>query len=976
MRLALALVLAAWSGSALGDDAQRGALAGRVKDPLDGVVAGAEISVTGPSGVKTTRSDSAGAYTLSGLAPGSYSVLVTMEGFAPQAGGPIAVLPGQTTRLDVTLSLGREEDVTVQSTQPALSLDPSNNAGAVVISGKDLEALPEDPDELADALQALAGPAAGPSGGQIFVDGFTGGRMPPLASIREVRINANPFSAEHDRLGFGRIEILTKPGSDRLRAQTSFRFGDEALNARNPFAPNKPSYQRRQWGGTLGGPLLARRLSFFLDFEQRDVDDNEIVNATVLSPELEPVRFNEAVLARQRRTTVSPRLDWQASPTHTLTARYSYTSSERANAGVGGFALPSRAFGTGGREHTLQLSDTATFGKAVSETRLRFWSERQSREGDDSQPGLQVLDAFSGGGSQVGTSLDEQRRWELHNVTSWTLGSHALRAGFRLRTVRERDDARQGFAGNVTFASGVAPLLDEHGQPVLGDDGQPTLAPLSSLERYRRTLMLQRLGMDPATIRALGGGASQLQISGGDPEASVSQWDWAPFVQDDWRVSPDLLLSAGLRFETQNNIDRGLDLAPRVAFAWSPGVQPDEQARTVVRGGYGIFYERFGQDHTLRARRYDGQHLTEYVVDDAEVLDQFRFETDSVSGVPSVAELDRFALPQATWTVASDLRAPYTAQSSLSVERLLPGNFTVIGSFVASQGRRQLRSRNVNAPRSDGSRPLGEAAGDVYQVESTGRLNQLQWILGLNNRLSPKLTLFLRYTLGRARSDTEGAGSFPADSYDLAGEYGRASTDVRHRVVLGGNVTVPGGIRVSPFLIASTGGPYNITTGKDLNGDGLFTDRPAFAVNPLDPDVVATPYGLLDPTPDPGSPLVARNLGDGPGFFMMNLRLSRTFSLGGQTAAPVPQRVPGGAPGAPGEFGGGRGRMRDGETDRGLTISLSAQNLWNRVNPGAPVGNLGSPFFGRSLSSAGGFGRGGGGSSAGRRIELEVRFSF
>jgi len=705
----------------------------------------------------------------------------------------------------------------------------------------------------------------------------------------------------------------------------------------------------------------------------------------VLWEDLEPTPFNQAVLTPQRRTTISPRLDWQPNAVHTVTARYSYSSSDLDNVGVGGFTLPSRAYGTNQHQHTLQLSDTVALGKVVNETRVRYWIDRQGRIGDDSVPGLQVLDAFSGGGAQVGDSVDEQRRWEVQNVTSWTHGAHALRGGGRLRTVSEHDDARQGFGGSALFAGGLGPLLDETGHLVLGDDGLPLTGPITSLERYRRTITLQESGLDPTAIRLLGGGASQLTIAGGDPAVGVSQWDVAAFVQDDWRVNNDFLLSTGLRYEAQDNIHSNLNLAPRVAFAWSFGPKgAGGQARSVVRGGFGIFYDRFPQDLTLRALRYDGSHVTQYVVNDFAVLDQLRFGSDgSVSGMPSVEDLQAFAEPQATWTVSPDLQTPYLAQSSLSLERLLPGNFTLTASLVATQGRRQLRSRNLNAPMPDGTRPLGQDVGDVYQVESTGRLNQFQGILGVNNRLSPKLTMFLRYTMSRARSDTEGADTFPANPYDLSGEYGRSSTDIRHRVVLGGNVTMPGAIRISPFFIASTGGPYNITTGTDLNRDSLFTDRPSFAADTADPDVVATPYGLLDPTPAPGAPIIVRNLGEAPSFLAMNLRISRTFSLGRGGGPTVPPRDPGGppAPGMPGRFGGGgRGRGDEGDAGRGLTLSIYAQNVLNHVNPAAPVGSLASPSFGQSLASSTGAGvgrgGGGGGSAAARRIELEVRYSF
>jgi len=989
--LIVPLLFACAGGLARADDREATALGGRVTDPLGSLIAGAQVRISGPSGAKTTRTDGQGVFALQGLPPGSYTVTVTKEGFSPFKSDPISLAAGRTTPLDVQLVVAPlAETVTVREETPALSLAPDENAGAIVIKGKDLDALPDDPDEMVEALQALAGPAAGPNGGQIFIDGFTGGRIPPKSSIREIRLNANPFSAEYDRLGFGRIEIFTKPGTDQLRGETSFRFDDAALNTRNPFALNKPPYQRRDWGGNLSGPLAAGKASFFLDFDRRDVNENQLINAKVLDPDLVAVPFNEAVVTPQQRTTFSPRIDWQMNPSQTLSARYTYTSSGQDDAGIGGFSLPSRAYSTSQRQHTFQLTETGVYGKVINETRLRFWSEHQGKDGDDATPTLQVQDAFTGGGAQVGLSSNDQHRWELQSITSWTLGKHSFRAGVRLRTVSEDDLARQGFGGTVVFARGLAPELDADLNPILDANGQPILTTITTLDRYRRTLLLQRRGLTPAQIRALGGGPSQLQIVGGDPDATVRQWDVAPFVQDDWRVGKDLLLSLGVRYETQSNIDSHMNLAPRLGFAWSPGSKgPSGQARTVVRGGFGLFYDRFGEDLTLRAHRFNGTREDQYVVSDPAVLDGIAFDdAGNVVNLPSVLDLAAFSLPQTTWTVAPDLRAPYTIQSSLSLERQLPGNFTATATVIASQGRRQLRSRNVNAPLPDGALPLGAAAGNVYQVESTGRLNQYQGILGINNRLSRTLTLFARYFLAWAKSDTDGAGTFPANSYDLSSEYGRAAIDVRQRFVLGGSLTVPGGIRVSPFVLVSSGRPYNITIGDDLNRDSLFTDRPAFASAPDQPGAVATPYGLLDPNPRPGESIIPRNLGIGPGLVIVNLRVSKTFPIGGKRGdGPTPPRDGGGGgrgPGGRGGFGGGgrggggEGGRGGGEGGRGLTLSVSAQNLLNHTNPGAPVGNLSSPFFGQSLASAGSFGFGPGGSATAgnRRIELQARLAF
>src|SRR3712207_6137844 len=169
----------------------------------------------------------------------------------------------------------------------ALPIFEGSSAGAIVLKGKDLEALPDDPDELAAALQALAGPAAGPNGGQITIDGFEGGRVPSRDAIREVRVNDNPLSAENDRPGFGGIQIFTKPGTEKLRGSFGFTFNDEALNSRNPFlrSEKRPPFQWRQYSGNLSGTIIPKKMSFFVDVNRGVTDDNDLVNGFILEPD-------------------------------------------------------------------------------------------------------------------------------------------------------------------------------------------------------------------------------------------------------------------------------------------------------------------------------------------------------------------------------------------------------------------------------------------------------------------------------------------------------------------------------------------------------------------------------------------------------------------------------------------------------------------------------------------------------------------
>ena len=636
------------------------------------------------------------------------------------------------------------------------------------------------------------------------------------------------------------------------------------MNTRDPFATNEPEYQRTVFGVELSGPVPGRRAAFTFEADRRAIDDVSIVSGTTLDPSLDPTEFQRAVVTPQWRTTVSPRFDAQLGSAHTVNVQYEYESVERNNAGVAGFSLPSRGYDTTAVGHEVHLGATSVFGKAVNEIRFRWSRDTRSMSPLGTDPSLEVQDAFSSGGAPVGVSSNRETRLELQEVLSGASGTHSLRGGVRLRGVSRDDTSRRNFNGTVTFAGALGPVLDASNQPVLGPDGLPVLMPLTSLERYRRTLLLESSGLPTSTIRALGGGPTQLQIAGGEPLASVSQWDVGAFIQDDWKARPDLLLGLGLRGETQSNIDeqpRPLSpVDPRLVSGHAESAGPPR--RRSCGPAFGVFYDRISESLTLDSRRYDGTSQQNFLVTDPAVLDQLSFPYGGVTGIPSTDELVAYALPQTVRLVASDIEAPRTTQWSVSLERALPGNLSLVANYIGTRIARALRSRVVNAPGLGGDRP-GEP-NTVYQYESTGRFQQDQFIVGLNSRLSAKVGLSLRYTLGWAKSDTEGAGSFPSDSGNPGVDWGRAGMDERHRLMLSGRVEVPWGIRLSPLVIVSSGRPFNITTGRDNNRDSVFNDRPAYALDPTSPDAISTPWGVFDTRTGLGLAPIPRNLGQGP----------------------------------------------------------------------------------------------------------------
>ncbi|HYO64273.1 MAG TPA: carboxypeptidase regulatory-like domain-containing protein, partial [Pyrinomonadaceae bacterium] len=913
LALMLALLL---PGFAFAQQPAAGALRGKVSDEFGGVVIGATVTVSDAAGVeKTATTDDEGNYAVAGLAPGRYTVRVAAPGFSAYENAEVEVAAGRNEPLNIALGVSLEkEELTVASEQP-ISVD--NTGQGLVLREKEIEALPEDPDELAAALQALAGPAAGPNGGQITIDGFEGGRIPPRDSIREIRVNDNPIAADRDQPGFGGIQIFTKPGTDKFRGSASGTFNDESMNARNPFAERRADFQFRRLGGNLSGTIVPKKSSFFFDIDHNVTDDNDIVNATLFDGTNDlGTPFVASVITPRRQFSVSPRVDYAIGQNHTLVARYNFFKEDRENLGVSLFSLPERAFDQTVRSHTLQLTETSILNKStINETRFQFIRNRREQDGLTEGVAVNVLEAFSRGGAPIGDSFNQDSRYELTNTTTIAKGNHSFKFGGRLRGIRVSDFSENNFNGTFTFG-GVnmtrALLFDGAGNPFLGPEGSLPIEQQTSLERFRRFQLLSGRGLSPDQLAAFGALPTQFNLSGGRPLTEVSQVDFGGFFQDDWKIRPNLTLGAGFRYEAQTNVSNNLNFAPRVYLSWSPDGGGTAQPKTVIRIGYGIFYDRIAENLTLQSDRFNGTNQQQFIlsVNDPDPVTGAHARTllAGFPGVPTVEDLQGFALPQVTRQLADDIRSPYTHTVGLIVERQLPYRFTLSAFAVTANTRHLLRSRNINAPLTTGARP-NPAIGDVYQFESSGTQNMRQINVGVRNQLSRALTVFANYTLGKAESDADSPFSFPADSFDPSNEYGRTLWDARHRFNFGGSIAIPYlKLALNPIFIARTGQPFNITTGFDNNRDGIFNDRPAFAdAQTLDRDLRLTPWGNFDINPKSGQVIIPRNYGEGPAFISMNLHISRQFGFGSLPGSGE-QRAAGGGQGG----GGGRGGPQGG----------------------------------------------------------------
>ncbi|HEV2201780.1 MAG TPA: TonB-dependent receptor [Bryobacteraceae bacterium] len=907
-------------------------LRGQVTDPSGAAITGATVALASTAGdIRSAQTGPGGAYQFGNLPTGAYSIRITASGFAEYSRPSVELAEGRFVTLDVRLPLATaQQEITVADTIQ-VELDPARNVSATVLQGQNLDVLSDDPDDLLSDLQQLAGPAAGPNGGQVFVDGFSNGQLPPKSSIREIRVNSNPLSAEYDKIGLGRIEILTKPGTDKLHGSAFAQFDDGSWDARNPFAQSKPSFLTRQLEGNIAGSP-APKASIFLDYMYRRQDDQALVNATVLDAAFHPVPLVENAPAPNTRAGISSRLDYQLTPNVTLQGRYAWARYATDNSGVGQFNLPITGTNARSYNHLAQAIATWAIDSAtVNETRFQYVRSDNPSAGINYGPTINVAGAFTGNAAASGSTFLNQDAYEFQNYTTLTRGAHLIKFGARLRGTLQDTGTDSNFNGTFSFAS---------------------------IGAYAATLSGLAQGLPWPQILATGGGAFQYAVTKGNRLASAALVDAGPFFQDDWRVKPNFTVSLGLRYEVQNGIGDKRDLAPRAGIAWGLGkTQGGRPPKTVVRAGFGIFYDRIGLPMVINAERLNGVNQQRYVLPSPAFF---------IDDTPPLTQLAA-GQPVTSYRIDPSLMAPRVYQSTASVERQLPKNITLSLSYVNSRGVYQLRTRNINAPLpstyvfgdpTSGIYPLGADHNPVDQYESSGLYKQSQVVANVNARVNTKFSMFGYYAWGRASSNTDGVNTFPANSYDESGEWSRAQFDVRNRLVTGGNVTLPLAIRLAPAIAYYSPSPYNLIIGNDLNGDGQNNDRPSYATSADNPAyVLQTIYGPLNLRPLPGETIVPRNLGTGFASFSVNLRVSRTWGFGEPTGSADTQ-------------GGGGNPMRH----YNVTLSVEARNLLNVLNPGTPVGVLSSPLFGEAqgLSTI----SGGVTQSANRRLQMQLRFAF
>ena len=839
--------------------------------PSASVTISSQEAATKAAAASPVTATSAGVARFESLAAGRYTLQVEFPGFETATVRDVRVRAGENKR-SVTLRLKKvEEEVTVGRDGKTSGLDPRGNAFSTVLTREMIEALPDDPEEMEAVLKAMA-----PPGAQFRVDGFTGGRMPPKSQIRSIRLpRLDAFAAQNHggMQGMMFIDIMTQPGAGPLRGSIDGSFQDDALNARNPFTVTKGDEQVRQYGMSLSGTIRPNKTSFSLNAG----GTSQYVSPNLLAQLPDGSTISEALRVPSESVNFNGRFDHALNAEHAIRVSFDRNSRDSRNQGVGGFNLMSRAYRSKSDTNTLRFSESGPMGRRMfTESRLQvIWGSSNSQSAIEDTT-LRVLDGFTSGGAQM---RGGQNRFDLEAATDldYVKGAHSWRTGVLVEGGRYRSDDIANYLGTYTFAS-----LDDY-----------------------------RAGRPSNFTRRIG-----------DPNITYSRWQAGLYLQDDWRVSRSLMLSAGMRAGFQTLTDDQFNLSPRVNLGWSPL----RSGKLTLRAGYGYFYDWINGDLYKQTLLVDGVRQRELNVIN-----------------PSYPELPTVGLTSVTnkYLWSDDLTLPASHRLNVGADRQLSANMRMNVGYTYGWGIGLLRGRNLNAP-VNGVRPDSAFANVVSLVpdaETKSHAINVGWNLTLMEW--KRAFFFANYTWAKNDTNTTGAFSLPANGDNLDTEWGPSGGDIRHRASFSMNMTPMTNLSVSVNARAQSGSPYNITTGRDDNRDGLFSDRPAGT---------------------------SRNSARTAAQWDLGGRVSYAWGFG--TRGGSTGGGPGGATVVMGGGGGG-GAMAagfgGGAADKRFRIEVyaSAQNVLNRANYIGYSGVLTSKFFGQPTSVLNP-----------RKVQVGIRFGF
>jgi hypothetical protein len=812
MRISLlALLLAATPLALAADNSASGpppssAVHGTVADATGAIIPGAEVDLLDPNGSvdAVLRADDEGNFQFNPPHPGSYTLVVSEPGFETVR-SPLVIAPvvaAASARAAITLPaaalvrivmppLSVSTTVRVSGDSEDLAAPDANHDSSIMTAG-DLKALPIFDNDYQTAMSAFLDDSAASTGGSgLMVDGVEANRATVSASaVQEIRINQDPYSAQYYYPGRGQMEIITKSAADHYHGQFNFLFRDSALNAQNALAPSKPFEQRRVYEGHVTGPIPHfNKSSFLASFNRAEEDLDQVVDATVVPTSAVPSgNLLANVPAPTRDTEFSIRAAHQFGDRHSGYIQYSYQDWTGQNQGVGGQTLASAATNSQYREDDVVAHVDSTLSPMLL-NQASFVAEHDfSRNKNTAEaPRISVPGDFLGGSAQSDAFSTEYNA-RLSDMVTWTHGKHLVKMGVGTPHLDRRGfDDNTNALGTYTFG------------PTLAADGVTVLQ--TALQNYTANL------------------PSAYSQNTGDTHFVYGQFEVGGFIQDQWKISSRFTITPGIRYDWQNFLaNRRLGFSPRVSFAWVV----DEASKTVVRGGGGIYYDRFGSGPLLDLARYQTARRR------AIVFSLNPATLPSTGCVPIVDCLTLSSQPPNIVQLEPNAKIPYQIQYGVSVERQLGEKATGTVSAYTARGIDSFRSVDINAPtpQSDYTVRPDSEYGRIRQMQPEGFWEGSGFDLSYRGRLNKYFTGFGRYTWSHYESNTNGIGWYPQNQYAPNDEWSDASFDRRQRLGVYAMVHPEGLLNLSAGIFANTGTPWTILTGADAYGDDLFNSRP------------------------------------------------------------------------------------------------------------------------------------------------------
>jgi hypothetical protein len=739
-----------------------------VVDQTRAVLPGATVTITGlDDATKAVTRDPAkasdqGVATIT-LPPGRYLITAEFPGFDPGVLKDVRIRSGDNRQMIVLAIQGLQDSVTVGRDKQESAADRNNGSFGTALTRDQVDALSDDPAEMAQQLQEMTG------GGVIRVDSFEGGQLPPKAMIKSIHVTRDAFAAENHSAGGLFIDIITQPGLGPLRGGGRYNLRDGAITGRSPFTEVKGPERQQQFGTNFSGTLIKDRASFNLSLNGSTSFDTP--NLYVQTP---GGLISEAMALRQprRNDNVYAVLDYAVTKDQTLRLNYSQNDSRQSNLGIGGYDQAERAYNSEDHNHTIRIQEVGPVGRrAFTNTRLEFgWGDSSSRSVFDAVT-IRVNDAFTNGGAQVSGGRSS-RTFNLASDLDYVRSIHSVRAGVVLAGGSYRSNDSSNYVGTYTFES------------------------LAAFEAGQPQFFTRRIG---------------------DPNIDYFNLQGALYVQDDIRVRKGLTITPGLRYEAQTHLNDFNAFGPRFGVTWAPF----KNGKTTLRASAGVFTDWLASGIYEQTLRVDGLRQQEL-----NIVNPSYPDPGNVGVVPPINKYLLADDLQMAKNVRLSSGADY-AINPFSRFGVTYAHISGTGLLRGINLNAPVSGIRPNPALGNLVEVLGDATSRQNTLNVFMQMSLAPPTMGPpKERWNWKRTQFgFNYTLGRSENDTDGAFAVPATG-SLAAEWGPAQNDVRHRFGAFFGANWFRNLNANLNLNFSTGTPYTIRTGFDDNGDQIFNDRP------------------------------------------------------------------------------------------------------------------------------------------------------